>query len=67
MKYQDFVADAQGATDYTVEVFAVNQKMVIATSDGAVYITKEQAMNFFGLVDNHKDPLFIQLLELGRV
>ena len=52
MKHQEFTADAQGEHDYTVPVFEVNNDMVIGTEDGAVYITKEQAMKFFGLVEN---------------
>ena len=51
MKHQEFFANAQGIVDYTVPVFAVNNDMVIATEEGAVYITKEQAMKFFNLVD----------------
>jgi len=52
--YEDFIANAQGIVDYTVPVFVINDMMTIATEDGAVYITKEQAMKFFNLVNGPK-------------
>lgn len=53
--HQPFRAMAQGEVDYTVEVVAIaNRKetpMTICAQEGAIYITKAQAMAFFGLVD----------------
>ena len=54
--YNEFDAMAQGATDYTVKAIAVADEkygtmLTILASEEAVYITKAQAMAFFGLVD----------------
>lgn len=50
--YESFLALAQGETDFWVEVIETNQTMTICTATEAVYITKEQAMKFYGLVEN---------------
>ena len=49
--YESFLALAQGVTDFDVSVIETNQTMTICTTTAAVYITKEQAMQFFGLVE----------------
>ncbi len=55
-KGDSFIAIAQGACDYSVEVIPVGredekfgQMMCLCTQEGAIYITKEQAKAFFGL------------------
>jgi hypothetical protein len=54
-KHEDFDVMAQGNSDFTMKAFPVCGKdgmmLVIDTSEGAAYITKEQAMIFFGLID----------------
>jgi len=47
---------AQGKVDYELEVIRVYTKqsgdmMTIVTEEGAIYVTKEQAMKFWGLVE----------------
>jgi hypothetical protein len=54
--YEDFEAMAQGACDYRVAVIETSTEefgsmMTICATEEAVYITKEQAMKFFGLVE----------------
>lgn len=54
--YQPFKALAQGRADYEVEVIRIDHPanvpfMVICATEEAVYITKEQVMKFFGLVE----------------
>lgn len=54
-KYETFFAVSQGPfADGSTEVFVVDNKkygpmMCIATEEGPIYITKQQAMDFFGL------------------
>lgn len=56
-KYQSFMATQQGPFgDWLVEVFGVINEnrgtmMCVPTEQGPVYITKQQAMDFFGLVE----------------
>ena len=56
-KYQQFTALAQGRTNYEIEVIAITPSigdtplMTVCATEEAIYITKEQAMKFFGLVD----------------
>ena len=52
----EFTALAQGKTDYTVQVIHTNPEsygdlMTICATEEAVYITREQAKAFFGLVE----------------
>lgn len=52
----EFTALAQGQTDYTVQVIHTNPEpygdlMTICATEEAVYITREQAKAFFGLVE----------------
>lgn len=52
----EFKAMAQGTTDYVIDVIHTNSEkygdlMTICATEEAIYITKEQAMAFFGLVD----------------
>lgn len=54
--HKEFLAMAQGIVDFSVQVFPsyveeYGTMMVIPTSDGFVYITKEQARVFFGLTE----------------
>lgn len=49
----DFIAQRQMYEP--VVVWNVNGDMCIALDDDPVYITKEQAMKFFGLTDNQGD------------
>jgi len=53
--FEPFIAFAQGQTDYTVDVIRAHTEdgdmMAICTPDGAIYISKSQAMAFFGLTD----------------
>ena len=57
MKYQKFNAMAQAAHDYEVEVFVTcnnkhGEMMTIGAAEAsAIYITRQQAMDFFGLTD----------------
>ena len=50
-----FEAMDQGVVDYTVDVIPVNGVagtiMGLPTEEGCVYITKEQAKDFFGLTE----------------
>lgn len=39
---------AQGKADYLVQVFPVDEQMVIAAEEGAIYISRQQALGFFG-------------------
>lgn len=41
----------QGRVDGSVEAFEVNGMLVIPAEDGVVYVTREQARDFFGLID----------------
>lgn len=55
-----FNALAQGKTDYVVEVIhqavpGYGNLMTICASEEAVYITREQAMEFFGLAEPMSD------------
>ena len=52
----EFKAMAQGRCDYVVAVIHTNadkfgDMMTICATDEAVYITREQAVAFFGLID----------------
>lgn len=52
--YKPFDLMAQGICDFTVEAFPIklgedDTALCIATPEGAVYVTKEQAMKFFNL------------------
>jgi len=51
----EFWCMAQGVVDYMVPAFGVLgtncELLVIGTKEGAVYVTKEQAMAFFNLVE----------------
>ncbi len=54
--HEAFLAMTQGKVDFSVPVLPgyveeYGIMMVIATSDGYVYITKEQARVFFGLTE----------------
>lgn len=57
-KHQPFQAICQGAYgDGTVEVTVVNLRshgptMCVSLEEGPVYITKKEAMEFFGLKEN---------------
>lgn len=50
---------AQGLCDYIVPAFGVDsnspsgEDLIVATRDGAVYVTKEQVKSFFNLEDKH--------------
>lgn len=55
-RHQPFMAMAQGKFDYSVEVIhqdiaPYGPLMVVCATEEAVYITKQQAMDFFCLVD----------------
>jgi hypothetical protein len=57
--HEEFTAIAQGRSDYIVEVIgtkAVDSDVVmtILATEEAIYITKEQAMKFFGLVEKQQ-------------
>ena len=45
----DFIATAQGGSD--IVVWNVSGQMCITSSDGPIYITKEQAKKFFNLTE----------------
>lgn len=49
--YLPFFAMAQGKTDYAVEAININGMLTLCATEEAVYVTKQQAMAFFGLVD----------------
>ena len=49
----DFMASRQ--TMEPLEVWSIGGKMCIAQADDPIYITKEQAMKFFGLIDSQGD------------
>ena len=55
--HKPFLAQTQGIVDYSTDVIPVdpycdgNVLMTICAIEGAIYITKQQAMNFFGLID----------------
>lgn len=52
--FKSFTTSAQGANDFSVEVISVKAgteaMMAIMATTEAIYITREQAMEFFGLV-----------------
>ena len=55
--YGQFEVLIQGESDALIECFSITDSygsrlLVIPTREGAVYISKEQAMSFFGLSDN---------------
>ena len=59
--YEEFQAMAQGKCDYTLPVIKTETTkfgpmMTIMATEEAIYITKEQAMEFFGLVDPGDNP-----------
>jgi len=52
--YTAFDLMAQGSCDFTVEAFPIklgenDTALCIATPEGAIYVTKEQAIKFFNL------------------
>lgn len=52
--YEPFNLMAQGSCDFTVEAFPIklgenDVALCIATPEGAIYVTKEQAIKFFNL------------------
>lgn len=49
----DFIASRQ--TMEPIEVWNIGGRMCIAQADDPIYITKEQAMKFFGLTDSEGD------------
>lgn len=49
----DFMATRQ--TMPSIEVWNIGGMMCIAHNDDPIYITKEQAMKFFGLTDSQGD------------
>lgn len=58
VKYGKCRVMAQGATDYTLEAFAIGgeseehgRMLTIGAQEGAIYVTKEHAKAFFGLVE----------------
>lgn len=55
MMHTEFQALAQGKCDYTLKVVPIANEgetlMTILATEEAVYISKAQAMAFFGLVD----------------
>lgn len=67
--YEPFDLMAQGVCDFTVEAFPIKLghndiALCIATPEGAVYVTKEQAMKFFNLKEDFSTleiPSVIQL------
>lgn len=53
-KHSEFNIICQGSVDFALPVIPVNLKeygivMCVVTKEGALYITKEQAKEFFGL------------------
>ena len=59
--HEKFIAIAQGRCNYTVEVIPVkplsphiDPVMAILATTEAIYITKEQAMKFFGIVEKQE-------------
>jgi len=53
---QPFMAMAQGAVDYAVEVVPIKSEnygdlMTVIATEEAIYITKDQAKRFFNLVE----------------
>jgi hypothetical protein len=54
MAYEDIVVKVQEEVDYILPAICVNGMMTIMSDIGAIYITKEQAMQFFDLVENSK-------------
>lgn len=57
--YAAFDAETQGdrINNYDTQVTHVNGRMVICAVEGPIYITKAQAMAFFGLVEPVKPSL----------
>ena len=55
MKHKEFKALAQGKSDYEVEVIPIKSNgrfgtmMCVCADEGAIYVTKQQAKEFFGL------------------
>ncbi len=42
---------AQGKTDFLIPITLIDDMMVIMSEDAAIYVTKDQVMKFFNLVD----------------
>lgn len=60
----------QGRAEHRgVEAFEVNGMLVIPAEDGVVYVTREQARDFFGLVEPAPDRIrrALEMIECGRV
>lgn len=58
----------QGRCDYSIDAIPVNGKlygtlMCICADEGAIYVTKEQAKEFFGLVDKKQLEACQKLLD----
>jgi hypothetical protein len=56
MKHEAFKAMAQDSVDYSVDVISIKNMvdetmMCVCSEEAAIYVTKEQAMKFFGLVE----------------
>ena len=55
-KYKTFTAHAQMRDhDYEIEVTMINLDMAICHTDGPIYITKSQAMEFFDLIEKPRN------------
>lgn len=57
LRYQPFDVLAQGRQDYALPGFAIETReqgtmLVVGATEEAVYLSKEQAKTFFGLIDN---------------
>lgn len=54
--HQKFQAMAQGRTDYVVDAFPIHNDefgtmLTLAGTEEAIYVNREQAKTFFGLVE----------------
>lgn len=57
--YDNFLVMAQDVHDYSIEAFCLDSEeygkmLCIAATEEAIYITREQAKAFFGLVEPFK-------------
>lgn len=61
MSHKSFRASAQGKSDFSVpveymKIAGFGEAMVIMTPEAAIYISEEQAMEFFGLIKTEYIP-----------
>lgn len=64
-KHKQFFATREGRFSDNTEVQHYNGKMAICVKEGVVFITKQEAMDFFGLMEKPepKKPFYAELIK----